>query len=136
MSYSEEELTERLVDHFEKEVKHAFKGQQVKSKSKLFQILTDYDNDDKRDQNRKTNYDQNKSGIKSDEKSEKYSQNKNQNQNENKDQQRKSWQTRDINAIQIRNKNKNSTQMSHDNLDIFGIGLEATTSTSKSENWM
>ena len=132
MTYSEGELTERIADHFEKEVRHAFTGQQVKSKSKLFQILTDYDNDDKRDQNRKTDYDQNKSGIKSDERSEKYSQNKN--QNENKDQQRKSWQTRDINAIQIQNKNKSSTQMSHDNLDIFGIGVESTTSTSKSEN--
>ena len=132
LAYSKEELTEKLADRFEKGVRHAFTGQQVKTKSTLLQILTDY-NDDKRDQNRKTNHDQNKSEIKSDERSEKYSQSHNQNQNKNKNQQRKSWQTRNINATQIQNNNKSSTQMSHDDLDIFGIEVEATL---KSENWM
>ena len=47
LTYSDEELIERLADHFEKEIRHAFTGQQVKSKSTLFQILTDSDNDDK-----------------------------------------------------------------------------------------
>ena len=56
-----------------------------------------------------------------------------QNPNENKNQQRKPWQTRNINATQIQNKNKSSTQMSHDDLDNFGFEVEAT---SKSENWM
>ena len=55
LTYSEEELTERLADHFEKFIRHAFTVQQVKSKSTLFQILTDYDNDDKREQSIKPN---------------------------------------------------------------------------------
>ena len=133
LAYSEEELTEKL-ELFEKGIRHAFTGQQVKSKSTLFQILTDYDNDDKRDKNRKTNHDQNKSEIKSEERNEKYSQNPNQNQNENKNQQRKSWETRNINAAQIQNKNKSSTQISYDDLDILGIQVEATTLNLKSEN--
>ena len=41
---SDEELAERLADHFEKGIRHAFTGQQVKSKSTLFLILTDYYN--------------------------------------------------------------------------------------------
>ena len=53
LTYGEEELTEKLADHFEKGIRHAFNGQQVKSKNTLFQILMDYDNDDKRAQNRK-----------------------------------------------------------------------------------
>ena len=98
------ELTERLADHFEKGIRHAFNGQQVKSKNTLFQIFTDYHNDDKRSQNRKTNRDQDKSEA-----------------NENKNQQRTPWQTRNINATQIQNKNRSSTQMSHDDLDNFGF---------------
>ena len=83
LAYSEKELTKRLADHFEKGIRHAFTGQQVKAKSTLSQILTDYDNDDKRAQNRKTNRDQNKSDVKSDEENEKYVQNQNQNVIEN-----------------------------------------------------
>ena len=98
LACSEEELTDRLADHFEKGIRHAFTGQQVKSKSTLFKILTDYDNDDKRDQNRKTNRDKNKREVMSDEENEKHVQNQNQNVNEN--QQRKSWQTKNINATQ------------------------------------
>ena len=105
LTYSDGELTERLTDHFEKGIRHAFTGQQVKSKSTLFQILTDYDNDHKRAQSIKPNREQDKSEVKSDERNEKpaLSQNRNQgqNQNENKNQQRKSWQTRNINATQI-----------------------------------
>ena len=67
--YGEEELTKKLADHFEKGIRHAFNGLQVKSKNTLFQILTDYDNDGKRSQNRKTNRDQNKSEVKSDDRS-------------------------------------------------------------------
>ena len=78
-------------------MRHDFTGQQVKSKSTLFQILTDYNNDDKRAQNRKTIRDQNKSEVKSDERSEKYSQN----QNVNEVQQRNPWQTRNINATEV-----------------------------------
>ena len=81
-------------------------GQQVKSKSTLFQILTDYDNDDKRGQNRETNRGGYKREVISEEKIEKHVQNQNQNVNEN--QQRKSWQMKNINATQIQNKNKNS----------------------------
>ena len=40
LSYSDEELSEKLAVHFEKGIRHAFTGQQVKSKSTLFQILT------------------------------------------------------------------------------------------------
>ena len=151
MAYSEEELTERLADHFEKGVRHALTRQQVRSKSTLFQILTDYDNDDKRAQNRKPNRHQNKREIKSDERNEKYSQNRNQgqSQNVNESQQRKPWQTRNINATQIQNKNKTprrntethtplvsnkDEQKSHDDIDILGIQVEATISTPKSEN--
>ena len=99
LAYSEEELTERLADHFENGVRHACMGQQVKSKSTLFQILTDYDNDDKRDQNSKTNRDENKREVMSEEKNEKHVQN----QNVNENQQRKSWQPKNINATQIKN---------------------------------
>ena len=135
LTYSDEELTERLADHFEKGIRHVFNEQQVKSKNTLFQILMDYDNDDKRAQNRKTNRDQDKSEIKSDERNEKTAQSQNRNQdqnpNKNKNQQRKPWQTRNINATQIQNKNKSSAQMSHDDSDNFGFEVEAT---SKSGN--
>ena len=124
-----------MADHFEKGIRHAFTGQQLKSKSTLFKILTDYDNDDERSQNIKPNREQDKSEVKSDERNEKLAQSQNrnqgQNQNENKNQQRKPSQTRNINATQIQNKNKSSTQMSHDDLDNFGFEVEAT---SKSEN--
>ena len=96
LTYSDGELTERLADHFEKGIRHAFRGQQIKSKSTLFQILTDYDNDDKRAQSIKPNREQDKSEVKSDEINE--NRNQGQNQNENKNQQRKSWQMRNINA--------------------------------------
>ena len=68
--YGAEELTEKLADHFEKGIRHAFTGQQVKSKSILFQILTDYDNDDKRAQSIKPNREQDKNEVKSDERNE------------------------------------------------------------------
>ena len=71
LTYSDRELTERLADHFEKGVRHAFTGQQVKSKNTLFQILADYGNDDKRAQSRKPNREQDKSEVKSDERNEK-----------------------------------------------------------------
>ena len=100
--------------------------------------MTDYDNDDKRPQSIKPNREQDKSEVKSDERNEKPAQSQNQNQgqnpNENKNQQRKPWQTRNINATQIQNKNKSLTQMSHDDLDNFGIQIKASTSTPKSEN--
>ena len=85
LTYSDGELTERLADHFEKGIRHAFTGQ-VKSKSTLFQILTDYDNDDKRAQSIKPNREQDKSEVKSDERNEKpaQSQNRHQGQNQNK----------------------------------------------------
>ena len=54
LSYFDEELSEKLAEHFEKGIRHAFMGQQVRSKNTLFQILTDYDNDDRKAQNRKT----------------------------------------------------------------------------------
>ena len=57
LSYSDDELSERLADHFEKGIWHAFTGQQMKSENTLFQILTDYDNDDKRAQSRKPSRD-------------------------------------------------------------------------------
>ena len=131
LAYSEEELTERLADHFEKGIRHAFKGQQLKSKSTLFQILSDYDNDNKRDQNRETNRDENKREVISEEENEKHVQNQNQNQNVNENQQKKSWQTKNLNASQIQNKNKSSKQKSHEEIDIFVIKLEATTLTHK-----
>ena len=64
LSYSDEKLSEKLAEHFEKGIRHAFTGQQVKSKSTLFQILTDYDNDDRKAQNRKTYREQNKNETK------------------------------------------------------------------------
>ena len=39
LAYTEEELSERLADHFEKGIRHAFTGQQVKSKNTLFNRL-------------------------------------------------------------------------------------------------
>ena len=146
--YGEEELTEKLAHHFEKGIRHAFNGQQVKSKNTLFQILMDYDSDDKRAPNRKTNRDQNKSEVKSDDRSDKYNQNPNHNSNVN-DNSPRSWQTQNINATQIHNKNKipkRSTekytppvsnkimQKAHEDLDVLGIQIEASTSTPKSEN--
>ena len=76
LAYAEEELAEKLADHFEKGIRHAFTGQQIKSKNALFQILTDYDNDHKRSQKSKTNRDQNKSEVKSDEITDKHSKSK------------------------------------------------------------
>ena len=70
LTYEERELTEKLADHFEKGIRHAFTGQQVKSKSTLFQILTDYNNDDKRARSIKPNREQDKSEVKSDERNE------------------------------------------------------------------
>ena len=82
----------------------------MKSKSTLFKILTDYDNDDKRAQNRKINKEQSKVETKTDERSERYSQNINQNYNGSSNQQRKPWHTKNINAIQRQNKSKASNQ--------------------------
>ena len=92
LTYSDGELTEKLPDHFEKGIRHAFTDQQVKSKSTLFQILTNYDNDDKRAQSRKPNSEQYKSEVKSDERNEKPAKSHNRNQG----------QSRSINEIQQR----------------------------------
>ena len=108
LAYSEEDLTEKLADHFEKGIWHAFTDQQIKSKNTLFQFLTDNDNDDKRAQSRKPSRDQYKNDVKPDEENEKPNQNQNQYVNEN--QQRKPWQN--INATQIQNKNKSSKRNS------------------------
>ena len=141
LTYGEKELTEKLADHFKQGIRHAFNGQQVKSKNTLFQILTDYDNDDKRAQNRKTNRDQNKGEVKSDDRNDKYNQNPNHNSNVNDNPPRKSWQTRNINATQIHNKNRSAKHMTekhtppannktmqkaHEHIDILGVQIEAS----------
>lgn len=45
----ESESIERFRDHFDKNIRHAMIGQQIKTKSEFFKILTDYDNDDRKE---------------------------------------------------------------------------------------
>ena len=96
----------------------------------MFQILTDYDNDDKRVLSRKPNREQNENDAKFDEKNEEPAPK----QNVNENQQRRAWQTKNINATQYQNKNKSTkrnseiytssvsnktAQKSHEEIDIL-----------------
>ena len=46
--YSEEELIHRIIEHFEKEVRHALLGRDVTNTEVLFRILSDFDFDKER----------------------------------------------------------------------------------------
>ena len=48
VDYSEEGLTHRLIEHFEKEVRHALLGRDVTNTEVLFKILSDFDFDKER----------------------------------------------------------------------------------------
>ena len=45
VDYSEEELIHRIIEHFEKEVRHALLGRDVANTEVLFRILSDFDFD-------------------------------------------------------------------------------------------
>ena len=126
-------------------------SQQVRSKNTLFQILTDSDNDDKKAQNRKTYREQNKGETKLNESQEKTrnSQYSRENNQVTESQQRRPWQSKNINATQYIDKNKNNKrgvekyippvndkmiQKSHEELDVLNIPVSAKQSTSQSEN--
>ena len=125
LSYSDEELSEKLAEHFEKRIRYAFTGQQVKSKSTLFKILTDYDNDDRKAQNRKIHI---VSKIKA---------------NQNLMRVRtnlgivripeKIIKRRKVNRDD-RGNNDKMIQQSHEELDVLNIPVGAKQSTSQSEN--
>ena len=48
VDYSEEDLAQRLIEHFEKEVRHALLGRDVNNNEVLFKILSDFDFDKER----------------------------------------------------------------------------------------
>ena len=48
VDYSEEDLAQRLIEHFEKEVRHALLGRDVTNNEVLFKILSDFDFDKER----------------------------------------------------------------------------------------
>ena len=48
VDYSEEELIHRIIEHFEKEVRHALLGHDVANKEVLFRIFSDFDFDKER----------------------------------------------------------------------------------------
>ena len=48
LKYTEAEFVLRISEHFERNIRHAVLGQQVKDKNMLLKILTEYDGDDQR----------------------------------------------------------------------------------------
>ena len=48
VDYSEEDIIHRLIEHFEKEVRHALLGRDVANTEVLFKILSDFDFDKER----------------------------------------------------------------------------------------
>lgn len=121
LSYTEDETTENLCNHFEKGIRHAFNGQQVKSKSVLFKILTDYDEDDKKAQVRKQNYEQKKNEEKSEHSNEKINNDSTSNEN------RKTWQSKNISATQMQKiSTKNQSEI---NVSKFDVNTSKPTSS-------
>ena len=54
LDYTEEEFVLKLSEHFERSIRHASMGQQVKDKATFLKILNDYDNDDQRQKIKQT----------------------------------------------------------------------------------
>jgi len=111
LTYTEEELTEKLAEHFEKGVRHAFRGQQIRTKNALFQILADYDNDDKKIQARKIRS-EDKTDNTDDERKESTSHNSSKQQKSNGDEANRSqYETRDQHNKPGQHKSVNVTQI-------------------------
>ena len=48
LDYAEAEFNLRLTEHFERNIRHAVYGQQIKNTNTLLKLLNDYDNEDHR----------------------------------------------------------------------------------------